>query len=225
MEYFRIKNWTKHQHYKDRRPPWIKLHNSLFDDYEFQCLQDASKLQLIAIWLLASRSNHFSDKKEPLLPVDKNYLKRQSGLLGDYDLNVLFDSGFIIRYQDASNPLATCYTETETETYKQETQLSSTKVDGVPVPRPRKPRKRIVYTDEFNQFWSLYPRGVGKGEAFIEWQKVITDGYPAEKVTKAAGEYAEQVRREGREESKIRHACRFLKRDFWKDYCFKEVGV
>lgn len=93
------------------------------------------------------------------------------------------------------------------------------------VSRPKRTRKAITYTDEFESFWSRYPRGVGKGEAFIEWQKVIIDGYPAEKVIKAAGEYADQVRREGRDDSKIRHACRFLKKDFWKDYCFKEKGI
>ena len=33
----RILNWEKFQHYKVRRPPWIKLHHSLLDDYAFHC--------------------------------------------------------------------------------------------------------------------------------------------------------------------------------------------
>jgi hypothetical protein len=31
VQYFTVKNWLKHQHYKDRRPPWIKLHLSRID--------------------------------------------------------------------------------------------------------------------------------------------------------------------------------------------------
>lgn len=66
MEYFTVKNWTKHQHYKDRRPPWIKLHITLLDDYEFSCLQDASKLHLIAIWILAGESHRVAEDGSPL---------------------------------------------------------------------------------------------------------------------------------------------------------------
>ena len=55
MNYLRVNNWKKFQHYKDRNPPWIKLHRDLLRDYDFICLQDASKMQLILIWLLASQ--------------------------------------------------------------------------------------------------------------------------------------------------------------------------
>ena len=31
----RIKNWSEFQHYKDRAPPWVKLHHSLLDNFEW----------------------------------------------------------------------------------------------------------------------------------------------------------------------------------------------
>lgn len=128
MTYLRIKNWTKHQHYKDRRPPWIKLHNSLFDDYEFNLLQDASKLQLIAIWLLASCSTTTHVDGDPMVPEDEAYLTKRAGLSSKIDLKPLIDAGFLIRYQHASNVIATCYSETETETYtKTETNKETTR--------------------------------------------------------------------------------------------------
>jgi len=52
-----IKNWAKFQHYKDRSPPWIKLHRGLLDDYGWHCLQDASKALAPCIWLIASESD------------------------------------------------------------------------------------------------------------------------------------------------------------------------
>lgn len=48
------KNWKEFQHYKDRSPPWIKLHRGLLDNYEFHCLPDASKALAPLLWLLAS---------------------------------------------------------------------------------------------------------------------------------------------------------------------------
>lgn len=52
----RPKNWRDFQHYKTRRPPWIRLYRALLDDYEFQCLPLASKALAPQLWLLASES-------------------------------------------------------------------------------------------------------------------------------------------------------------------------
>jgi hypothetical protein len=30
----RIKNWAQFQHFKDRKPPWVKLYRDLLDDME-----------------------------------------------------------------------------------------------------------------------------------------------------------------------------------------------
>ena len=124
MIFFRIKNWMKHQHYKDRRPPWIKLHNTVFDDYEFQQLTDTQRWHLVAIWLLASRSNRFHEDGDPLLPEDEKYLTRHTGSSTKIDLKPLYSAGFLIRYQDDSNLIAKCYSETEAYRSKEETDKS-----------------------------------------------------------------------------------------------------
>ena len=105
---FHVRNFDRFQHYKDRAPPWIKLYNELLDDYEFSCLQDASKLHLILIWLLASRS----DNK---LPYDPAWLARRINASEPVDLDALVSAGFIVVDQPlqsveqvASNTLADC---------------------------------------------------------------------------------------------------------------------
>ena len=50
----RVKNWSTFQHYKNRKPPWIKLHRSLLDKREWHKLTHASKVLAISLWLLAS---------------------------------------------------------------------------------------------------------------------------------------------------------------------------
>jgi hypothetical protein len=48
------KDWRTFQHYKDRDPPWIKLHKKLLDNYEFSRLPVASRALAPMLWLLAS---------------------------------------------------------------------------------------------------------------------------------------------------------------------------
>src|SRR5262245_17198502 len=50
----RIKHWRKFQHFKNRRPPWIKLYRDLLDDPEWHELDSAAATFLVALWLLAS---------------------------------------------------------------------------------------------------------------------------------------------------------------------------
>ncbi len=101
MRYLRVKNWSEFQHYKDRNPPWIKLHRTLLDDYEFSCLQDASKAHLMLIWLFASQKNG-------LVPDEPAFLKKKLGLEKEPNLKLLISHGLLIPEQDASNALAEC---------------------------------------------------------------------------------------------------------------------
>ncbi len=50
----KIKNWKKFQHFKDRRPPWIKLHREILEQRDISLISDCSFRVLIGIWLLAS---------------------------------------------------------------------------------------------------------------------------------------------------------------------------
>jgi hypothetical protein len=88
MKTFSVKNYEKFQHYKDRSPPWIKLYNELLDDYEFGLLPDASKMHLVAIWLLASRS-------ENKIPFDPAWVAKRINATEAVDLQLLADRKFI----------------------------------------------------------------------------------------------------------------------------------
>jgi hypothetical protein len=126
MQFLRVKNLEKHQHYKDRRPPWIKLHSEVLDDYAFSCLQDASKAHLMLLWVLASRL-------ENRIPYDVEWITRQIGAASPVDVEELISQGFIAVFEDASVTLAPRKqsampeTETETETEKRKKNPSSRK--------------------------------------------------------------------------------------------------
>lgn len=87
-QYLSIPNWGDLQHYKDRTPPWIKLHNELLENYEFECLQDASKAHLLCIWLLASRT-------ENKIKADPRWIQRKIGANSPIDIDELVKAGFL----------------------------------------------------------------------------------------------------------------------------------
>jgi len=50
----KIKNWDRFQHFKDRKPIWIKLYRDLLDDLNWHELDPKSAKALVMIWLIAS---------------------------------------------------------------------------------------------------------------------------------------------------------------------------
>lgn len=120
-KYLRIVEWEKYQHYKDRNPPWIKLHGELLHSYTWTVLDDASRLLAIACMLLASQT-------ENKIPLDRDYIQRRTLLNKRPDVRPLIDVGFaqVVDDQvvvdsasemlaDASTLQANARPETETE--------------------------------------------------------------------------------------------------------------
>ena len=112
--YLTVPELERWQHYKDRRPPWMKLHVEILDNYEFTNLPDQKKYQLLAIWLLATQLDN-------RLPYDSKWIARKINASSDIDLEYFISKNMLLCI-DASGMLADCKqsaiaeTETETET-------------------------------------------------------------------------------------------------------------
>ncbi len=50
----RIPKWEKFQHYKHRKPPWIRLYRELLEDPAWVHQSDAAKALLCELWMVAS---------------------------------------------------------------------------------------------------------------------------------------------------------------------------
>jgi len=99
--YFRIRNFERFQHYKDRNPPWIRLYGALWRDRAFFRLPDAVKAHLIGLFALAARL-------ENRIPDDPEWLAHELCASEPIDLGTLAASGFLIREDQASAASATC---------------------------------------------------------------------------------------------------------------------
>lgn len=91
----KVKNWASFQHYKDRSPPWIKLHRELLDNLEFALLSPLAGKALPLIWLIASEA-------EGRIPENKHLAFRlrcsveQAGAI----VRELTDAGFLTDVDD-----------------------------------------------------------------------------------------------------------------------------
>jgi len=106
---FRVKNWTKFQHYRDRNPPWIKLHFEMLSSQDWVELDDASRVLAIACMLIASRNGGE-------VPANPGYLKRVAYLNKAPNFKPLIECGFLESASGCKQMLATARPETETET-------------------------------------------------------------------------------------------------------------
>lgn len=202
MTYLKIKNWDSFQHYKDRNPPWIKLHRALLDDYEFASLEDAVKGQLMLMWLFASQN-------EGRIPHDAKFLERKLGLTEKCRLDELIRNGFLIPEQpassDASNELAS-------------SKQDATEPLALARSREESQRRKATETEAraaFEDFWAAWPRKVAKTDAEKAWRKVSADEIPAVMAGLSRACACDQWRKDGGQF--IPHAATWLNGRRWED--------
>lgn len=116
----KIKNWSKFQHFKDRRPPWIKLYRDLLDDIDWHQLDPFASKVLVMCWLIASEEDgNIPDNKTLAFRLrmsekqTSECISKLSHWLEHDDINVISE-----QYQHDAP-------ETERETEKEERQKSN----------------------------------------------------------------------------------------------------
>lgn len=143
--YLKVKNLDRYQHYKDRNPPWVKLHRDFLSDYDLRQCSTQSRLLFACCLILASETGN-------LIPNDANYLSQRTGLdVQEQDITSLIHKGML---------LATCKRSASTMLAPSATRsvsvfvLSSEGMQG---------------EEKFEQFWNAYPKKVGKKAAMKAW--------------------------------------------------------
>jgi hypothetical protein len=162
------KNWAVFQHYKDRCPPWIKLHRDLLNNRAYICLPIASKALAPMLWLLASES------KDGVFDASTEELEFRLHLTAkdiQAGLKPLISNGFFVVASGVladSLQVAIPETERETETETEKRQKSN-RGSRLPVDfvfpsewsicclnmRPELNPQKVF--DEFKDYWIAQP--------------------------------------------------------------------
>lgn len=74
----------------------------------------------------------------------------------------------------------------------------------------RKPEEEPKYTKDFETFWEVYPRKVGKGDAYKKYQARRKDGFSDEELLTAAKNYSDDCKKKKTDLQYIKHAKTFL---------------
>ena len=150
------RSWRDFQHYKDRNPPWIRLHRSLLDNKDFQRLPVASRALAPMLWLLASES---VDGVINADPDDLAFRLRATEKEMSVALRPLLEKRFFEVVQPASTTLAPCLRvavpETETEALQRAETDSETEAEASQL--AGKPRaKRSTAAPVSSETWDAY---------------------------------------------------------------------
>lgn len=143
-------NWAELQHYKDRAPPWIKLHKKLLDNFDFQSLPVASRALAPMLWLLASEHEKGVIDATPEKLAFR--LRMKESEVKDA-LKPLIDKDFFSVVQVDSSVLAKVGRDARPET------------------EAEKREKRDRLARDFEKFYATYPKKKAKPDAIKAFEK------------------------------------------------------
>lgn len=175
MRYFVIPNWGEYQHYRDRNPPWIKLHVAILSSETWVALDDASRVLAVACMVLASKNGG-------KVPADSAYVRRVAYLNSDPDFKPLINSGFL---EDPDGLLADASTMLADASVLQADARPEERREEERRGERERPRKRGTRTQapagtlfRYAEFRALYPadRSEPDTQARKWWAANVPDG-------------------------------------------------
>lgn len=135
-----VKNWNKFQHFKDRRPPWIKLYRDILEDVNWHKLDGATAKCLVMFWVIASENDGALPDVETLafrLRKSDSEIEAAVSQLSHW-LERSDISAMTARHQAASAADVSGHQETETETEEETEKEAEPVAVATPPPLSRK---------------------------------------------------------------------------------------
>lgn len=204
---------------------------------EIGCSQNEALGLLVRLWLWGINN---ADKEGRIVGADKDDIAEMltagigSGIYPENAVDAMISTGWI---DDESGLYIHDWSEWQEQWYKaikiredaarrkraererKRSAASEQKPDAekqdLPSPKlnvlPEEPvRAAPAYTKDFEEFWKIYPRHVGKGEAYKKYKARLNDGWRESELLEAATAYAEKCSRERTEQQYIKHPKTFL---------------
>lgn len=211
---------------------WIKLHRSIQNHWLYQERRVFSRYEA---WLdMLMMANH----KDNRVVLGNEFLDVQRGqfitsirkLCDKWGwsktkvtqfLKMLESDEMIVYFSDTKKTVITIgkygfYQAGEDNEKTEEGHIEDTEETRKSTNKNDKETKKEIYTPQFDEFWSVYPRKVSKTDAVKAWNTLIKSGTSIDEIITATRNYATEC--QNKEMQFIKHAATFLKNDRWKDY-------
>ena len=158
----KVKDWAKFQHFKDRKPPWIKLYRDVLDDIQWHELPGDDAKTLVMLWLIASETDGELPPSKELsfrLRMTKKCLKsivsRLSHWLRQDDIKPTTDNTTISPKQQDDN---------------------QDDINAIALARSLETEKETETERRFEEFWKKYPKHVSRKTAKEAFAKQKING-------------------------------------------------
>lgn len=193
-----IKNWQRHQHYKSRQPPWVKLHASLLCSRQWFALSGEAAKQLICLWLLASETKGgvIEDSAEDIAFRLHSTVEELSPLWQELEAQ-----GFISVIADNASGLLASRVQPAPESCPE----TETETEG-------EQKQHVVYSSEFEEVWSLHRKG-SKQLAFAEYRRAVPKLVQHDELLRCLEAYVQSFTKEWRGA----HLFRWLRDRRWEE--------
>ena len=97
-----INKWREYQHYKNRNPPWVKVHRSLLCQDWYRGLSDGAARFLVELWLLASSHDGIVPYDSLMIARDTNRPSTDMLVIPKYLQELASTGAIILAGTDAS---------------------------------------------------------------------------------------------------------------------------
>lgn len=169
----RIKNFSKFQHFKDRRPPWVKLYRDILDDPDWHELDAESAKILVMLWLIASED----EEQQGKLPDAKKLAFRLRITQKQLEKVCINLSHWL--EQDDISLISDCNQADTPERTREETE-TETETDSC-----AEQAQRGSLMDRFEDFYSAYPKKRNRGDAEKAWKAIKPDAELTKSIVEA----------------------------------------
>jgi hypothetical protein len=207
----KIINWSSYQSYKDRKPPWIRFHKTMLDNFKYHRMSADARALLPMLWLLAS------EDKDPVSGLIRDsyeeitFRLRMNEKVFLSSLDEIRKGGFITLINARENGCDIECNETVTKQY-------NNSMDSV---TPETETETETETEnnigEFEEFWKAYqPYEVTKGskhDAMKEYFKAAKET-THEVIMDGLIKYMDYCHTNG---CKTKQGFRWLSKKGWKD--------
>lgn len=226
----KIKNWSSYQSYKDRRPPWIRFHKNLLDDFQYQRMSADARALLPMLWLLASED---ADPTSGLIRDSYESVTFRLRMCIDTFVDALQEiekAGFIEILENDSKKIDEKKRPSETRRnkgcYKNDTKELQECYETV-TPETETETETDIGEDKssplggFENFWKIYPKRSGanpRAPAEKKFTAACKRGAPPGEIIAGAKRYAAMLASQGKTGTEfVAQAVTWLNQERWKD--------
>lgn len=179
---YRIRDWNKYKHFKDRNAPWVKLNKDLLSSRDWFDLSGDTAKTLVMLWLVASedpeREGNLPDLRELAfrLRMDEANVQRLLGELGKW-----LESTDTVVETAETTVVQTDNVVITQEPPKYDIPATTAKKPAQKKSTGKKKYAKHSYSREFEEFWAKYPNNQHKKNAAMKFGE-MTKTVPAAEI-------------------------------------------